>query len=121
MRTPLKPKKKRYLEAIIREFDWERVERTMQALDWTWARYNRVPTISEMKDSVRDMAVTLKEYRSENHDITEVGTGGFILRKWGKGYELAFEVARWDNEEELYGDKDQGQQELHQWSCVTMG
>lgn len=109
MRKSLKPKKKRYLEAILKEFDWERVERAMQALHWTWATHNRVPTILEMKETVRGLAVSLKEYRASSPDITEVGTGGFILRKWGKGYELAFEVAHWDNEEELYGDKAKGQ------------
>lgn len=114
MRKPLKPKKKQYLEAIIKEFDWERVERTMQALDWTWTTHNRVPTIPEMKETVRDLALSLREYRYDNPDVTEVGTGGFILRKWGEGYELAFEVAHWDNEEELYGDKDQREQELQE-------
>lgn len=60
------------IEDIIRDFNFEKVHKVMEMLDWKWAmsRYD-VPTIEELKAEARRLLV---EAATEE---TQVATGGF--------------------------------------------
>lgn len=72
-----------FLNAInkaISQFEWDRVEKTMHALDWKWYTMNefRVPTKEEMIEIVRDLG---NDCIANWDCINEMdcGTGGFVV------------------------------------------
>lgn len=92
------------LNEIFDNFDFERVKKTMDALDWTWvhigeenaAQARRVPTIDEIKDTAARLM-----WECANEDTDCVATGGFRVEKdfekdddpWMR---LTFEVTDFD-------------------------
>lgn len=93
------------LNDVFDNFDFERVKKTMDALDWTWyfvgeeentAQPRRVPTIDEIKDTA---ARLMWEFANEDADC--IATGGFRVEKdfteaddpWMR---LTFEVTDFD-------------------------
>lgn len=86
------------IEDILDEFDFYKVQKTMEALEWTWGNPAEYPSIGEMRKVARGLMRDLIK-------ITEGGmsTGGFVARKRTINdggdplYELAFVVTSWDN------------------------
>lgn len=64
------------IEDILDEFNFEKVHKAIEALDWTWY-YNGVPTIAELRRSARRL---LNDVAEVDGDIT-MGTGGFQAQK----------------------------------------
>ena len=64
----MKPK----INAILRDFDFEKVHRVMMLLNWQWSQ-GRVPTVAE----IRKVATMLLRDLVRNKNITGTGTGGF--------------------------------------------
>jgi hypothetical protein len=63
------------LNDLIDRFDFDKVSKTMAALDWDW--FDGRPTVSRMKDTVAQIGdVAIDEYMKYNED-TFVATGGF--------------------------------------------
>lgn len=59
---------------LIRTFNFERIEKTMIALDWKWGRIDtvlRIPRIDEMKDCCINLLL------AANKENTICSTGGF--------------------------------------------
>lgn len=96
------------IDTIMREFDWNRVQRAMLALDWRWFGDNEVPTIAKLRQCARRLleeavTVTLNHQKKKAEFIT--GTGGF--RAEARRYKdsdkiylrLSFNVSEWDNYE----------------------
>lgn len=79
------------IDEIMDEFDFDKVHRCMVALDWQWARLERIPEKPEIRKSARQQL----------RDAVERGcggTGGFrvmIDRKNGV-LTLSFVVEEWD-------------------------
>ncbi len=72
------------VDDIMDEFDFEKVQRTMHALDWKWANTQMaVPSISELKDTARYLLIHVynmrtDEYKDAHHEVpVTCGTGGF--------------------------------------------
>jgi hypothetical protein len=88
------------IEDIMQRFDWERVRRTMVALNWTWATSEGIPTIKELQYTARDcLEHAARGYiKSSGHNLGwySVGTGGFCARisqfNAGAKISLHFEV-----------------------------
>ena len=89
------------IEYILDYFDFDRVHKTMEALDWHWASTGGVPMVGD----IRRQARTLLKYvaaRQEPEYFTS--TGGLVVTK--KTFpedpkpllELSFRVAEWSNE-----------------------
>lgn len=72
------------LNNVFDNFDFERVKRTMDALDWTWdwvgeenaAQTRRVPTIDEIKEFAANLM-----WECANEDIDCISSGGFRVEK----------------------------------------
>lgn len=79
------------IDNIINNFDFEKVNRVMQFLDWKWALVNwkwapaeyRVPTIKELKNHAFNI---LKEATSQalKNGEWSVACGGFKANAWKK-------------------------------------
>jgi hypothetical protein len=72
------------VDDIINEFNFEKVQKTMHALDWTWASTQMaVPSISELKNTARYLLINVYNMRQDEYKETHpevpvtCGTGGF--------------------------------------------
>ena len=95
---------KHVLDDIFDNFDFEKVKKTMDALDWTWAHVGeeneaqarRVPTIDEIKAEAARLM-----WECANMDTDVLASCGFRVEKdfsdpddpWMR---LTFEVTDWD-------------------------
>lgn len=64
------------LDRIIENFNFERVRKTMLALDWKWFGFKQVPSIDEIKEFAANLM-----WECANKDIDCVSTGGFRVEK----------------------------------------
>jgi hypothetical protein len=96
------------IKDIMDEFDFDVVERAMNALDWKWR--GEAPTIYDLREEAERLlrgaaASRLGEYKDSHHEVASVyATGGFEAKAWcdeGKtkitGLQLDFMVTSWDS------------------------
>ena len=83
------------INEILDEFDFEKVHRTMKALDWTWYGSDGVPSIGDLRRAAREL---LQELLKHNHYC--VGTGGLFAYRMADTVGLRFEVASYEVEKE---------------------
>jgi hypothetical protein len=105
-------KKYDMINEVLAHFDFEAVNKTMKALNWTWATVEGVPTIQQLKESAEErMSEAIDQVLSEKNKASrEVAwisaTGGFKAMAWKtkKGklarVQLEFIVSEWDAENE---------------------
>lgn len=86
-------KKKKAIEHILDNFDFERVHKAMTALDWEWASTDGVPEIPDLRKKARRL---LKDVAKRKEDKFFTGTGGFEVSKEDGILELKFVIAEWD-------------------------
>lgn len=79
------------IDEILDEFDFERVQRTMKALDWTWYGSDGVPTIGEIRRRAREL---LRELIKDNHRC--IASGGLYAYKEDGVVGLRFEVTSYE-------------------------
>ena len=106
--------KKRFqkeIDEVIKEFNFEKVHKTMQVLDWKWYHPGedgtKVPTFNEIKTRAKTLLQEAAESAVLTKDEYVIGTGGF--RAEAKYYpkqegkksflwvRLAFILEDWDN------------------------
>ena len=92
------------IDEIIEYFDWNKVHKTMEFLNWTWATTdNEVPTIGQLfNNAVRLLQDAYDGALKEKQDYM-VGTGGFYARaildnetKEITELRLVFELTSWE-------------------------
>ena len=100
----MKSKKKKQIDDIIENFNFEKVEKIMTLLAWTWFRSpSGVPTIEELKRQSKKMLKDVYEHAESNDDSSiSLRTGGFRAQATSFidgdiSLSLSFEVATWDN------------------------
>jgi hypothetical protein len=99
------------VDDIMDEFNFEKVQRTMHALDWKWAGTPMaVPSISELKDTARHLLLSVynlrtKEYQETHPEVpVTCGTGGFRATALANDdgeidfLKLEFIVTEWESE-----------------------
>jgi hypothetical protein len=85
--------KQKSIDNIIDNFNWDRVQKVMEFLDWKWygSCEGEVPTIGPLIRQSMDLLNKAYDLCEQYKEITRVGTGGL--------YAMAF----WDDEEkEVY-------------------
>ena len=104
-------KKYDMVNEVLAHFDFDKVNQTMKALNWTW-RDEGIPTIQQLKESAEERMYNaidqvLSEKNKESHEVAWVSaTGGFKAMAWKtkKGklarVQLEFIVSEWDAENE---------------------
>jgi len=104
-------KVKRVLDNVFDNFDFERVKKTMDALDWKWDNLTRYVPLDGFKEKKDSYVPTLDEIKEEaarlmwdcanDPENAVIATGGFRVEKdfsdpndpWMR---LSFEVTDWD-------------------------
>jgi hypothetical protein len=85
------------IESILDEFDFYKVQKVMQALNWNWATSNvenGTPTISELRKTARHL---LKDVADVTLGYSKIGTGGFYAQRDSEGcLTLSFTVEEWN-------------------------
>lgn len=85
---PLKMRNK--IDSIMENFDFERVHKVMDMLEWRWvSAKNGVPSVEELKKEAKRLLV------SSCSEKTQISTGGFKA--------IYEESSRWDDDDD---DKD---------------
>lgn len=83
---------------IMECFDFTRVRKTMQALNWTWRGDANSPSVNEIRNTAEDVMRMAVTGYTEGAPFYSTGTGGFtalILRyDAGPRLELNFNVER---------------------------
>jgi len=102
--------KQKAIDEIIENFNWRKVHKTMEALDWTWATSEgKVPTTGALFNCAIKLLHDAYDGAERFKADYKVGTGGFYARatvdeKTKEIYELrlTFEVASWEYDEPNY-------------------
>ena len=93
---------------IMEEFDFDKVERAMDALNWRWR--GQIPSIEDLREEAERLlrgaaASRLGAYKDSHHEVASVyATGGFEAKAWCDesktkiiGLQLDFIVTSWDS------------------------
>ena len=96
------------IKDIIVEFDFDQVERAMEALNWKWR--GETPTIYDLRETAESLLrgaakSRLSDFKDTHHEIAIInGCGGFEARAYCNedktkitGLDLAFVVSSWDS------------------------
>lgn len=90
--------KSEMIDNIMDNFDFSRVARCMEVLEWKWHNVEGVPEESNIRKLARElMKQTPETFRKEEYYS---GTGGLYVRAWYENMELVlmeltFVVAGW--------------------------
>lgn len=97
--------KQKAISGIIENFDFEKVHKVMEFLEWGW-QDDGVPTIGKLMLSAQKRLEEAFDYCNSNKTNYYTGSGGFHIKadydkKEGCTYlELSFQLANWDYYEE---------------------
>ena len=96
------------IKDILNEFDFDQVERAMEALNWKWR--GETPTLYDLRETAESLLrgaakSRLGDFKDTHHEIAIInGTGGFEARAYCNedktkitGLDLAFIVSSWDS------------------------
>ena len=93
-------------EEIIENFNWDKVHKVMQHLNWEWGFNPKVPTLDEVKDKARELLKVCFD-RCETDSKYTTGTGGLeatVISENGlKTAELKFVLTEWETH--YHGEK----------------
>lgn len=91
------------VDKVVRRFDFERVHKVMQLLNWKWnlPRGFEVPTIDEIKDHAKAWLVMAAPKKPD----FVIGSGGFYAYRLESGLELQFVLEEWSCHLEDYDDR----------------
>ena len=95
MRKPLRE----HQDIIMDEFDFAKVKRVMDHLDWQWVGTEEgVPTIGEMRRLVRDLMARSYDYATKSGKDSLDGTGGFVVEYFviDDSFRVHFHLAEWE-------------------------
>ncbi len=97
------------LNDVFDNFNFDRVHRVMDALEWEWATIGDVPTVEQIKEEASRLM-----WDCANIDVDCMASGGFRVEKdftcdpWMR---LSFEVEDWDaSASELEDDSEDDEQ-----------
>ncbi len=94
----MKITKEQQIEAILDYFDFERVKKAMDALDWTWAFTDGVPEIGDLRRQARNLLTTIKNKPGES-----ISTGGLKAScSIEHALELEFVVSSFSSYDKFY-------------------
>lgn len=82
-----------YIEEIMDFFDFSRVQKTMEALKWTWANTDEeFPQEYELRKQARGLLYNLVL----NPHLYTSACGGFVASRYNDGFSLDFVISKWE-------------------------
>ena len=89
----MKRKHKRMIQECLDNFDFNKVQRVMEFLQWEWSSSAGVPTVYDLREGAKRL---LKQVIKE--DLLFIGTGGlWVSRPYGNLH-LSFSIEDWEAE-----------------------
>ena len=91
----------KHTDEVMDEFDFGKVQKTMEFLGWEWARAEEgVPTNGELRRQVRDLMAQAYDYATKSGEDYKVGTGGFDVRYFYDDdfFQVEFVLSQWSTE-----------------------
>ena len=85
----------RMIDNIMDYFDFNKVKKTMEKLDWRWGRDKAPPCEGELREHARKMLENIVK-----QDCLESSCGGFHVYFDGEILKLIFEVSSWESSSE---------------------
>lgn len=80
------------IDQLMDTFDFEKVKRVMDFLDWKWARYDGgVPTIYALRVQARELITEVIE-QLKHYNKYAVSTGGFMAQGYRYGEDIVIEL-----------------------------
>lgn len=74
-------------------YDFERVHKAMEALNWKWSSADGVPSIDELKEQAVDLLIRCFQHSEKNKEDWIAATGGFEASSYYKeDGEIDFEL-----------------------------
>ena len=74
-------------------YDFERVHKAMEALNWEWSSSNGVPSVDELKEQAVDLLIRCFQHSEKNKEDWCTATGGFEASSYYKeDGEIDFEL-----------------------------
>ena len=106
---PISEQQERLIQQTLRYFNWAKVEKVMEFLDWKWILPNRTglhrPTQFQMQQSCYRHLCDSVKYGT-------VGSGGFMARYFNEDdyerFTLTFELTGWDVDTDGLEDYETG-------------
>lgn len=102
------------MDEILDEFDFAKMQRVMEFLDWKWATIGHVPMQGDIRRAVREelRKLTIKNNAKQNKGAEweeEYFSGGLSIRHFGgiddkgpwENYECQFVAEYWRTEEDF--------------------
>jgi hypothetical protein len=89
MRYDISANVREELDNILASTDFNKIQEVMAYLNWTWGGSEKPPTITELKQTARELLMTVGAI---NHDVTYMATGGFTAEYADEVLSLAFSV-----------------------------
>ncbi len=88
------------IEYILDEFNFEKVKKVMDCLNWEWYNVEGIPSISDLRRFTRKLLQDiLKESKQNKESFLEYSSGGFKVIYYNSGeLELQFIVTKESNE-----------------------
>lgn len=86
------------IDAIMDSFNFARVAKCMEALNWGWGEQKMVPDEATIRKSARSRMRTACEQYNKQKTMMYVSSGGLVASCDGKSFRLAFEVADLDED-----------------------
>lgn len=94
-------------EEILDHFDFAKVQKVMEFMDWTWYDTDGVPSISDIRKKAREMLRLCADKLLDNPEDAfpdyATGTGGLYAKAYRDAengiayFRLYFAVEAWDN------------------------
>lgn len=74
-------------------YDFERVHKAMEALNWKWSSADGAPSIDELKEQAVDLLIRCFQHSEKNKEDWFAATGGFEASSYYKeDGEIDFEL-----------------------------
>ena len=103
---------------VLAQFDFEKVKKVMEAINWHWAGYEGAPAIRDLKESAESRMYDAIEQaidpnNEEHHDIGWISnSGGFKAMAWKNEdgtlarVQLEFVVTDWDADDTVIDENE---------------
>jgi hypothetical protein len=100
-------KEQSLINEIIEHFDFEKCQKAMRAVGWTWYLEGNVPSVERLKESARDRLVSAMELAKKDKCSKSTyfsSSGGLKGNAWVnryghiEGIRLEFVLTEWDSD-----------------------
>ena len=89
--------KEEHIKNIIDNFNFNKVNKVMKFLNWTWVGSSKSPSISQLKEKATELLNEVCDDYGDNEyiDFASLGSGGFEAIRYEDHLVLEFNISEW--------------------------